>query len=83
MMGRSMSEKAHEPTKRKGQADGVDVRDFDITELNGPATDAIIRILGAVSRGRRAALFCGMVLMRTFHRLSRPANEGATQDKAG
>jgi hypothetical protein len=82
-MGRSVSEKAHLPTKRKGQTDGVDVRDFDITELDGPATDAIVRVLGAVSRGGRAGLTCGVMLVRTFHRLGCPANEGAGQDEAG
>ena len=82
-MGRGVGEKAHLPTKRKGQADGVAVRDFDITGLDGPATDAIIAVLGAMGWGGRARLACGVMLMRTFHRLGRPANEGAGQDEAG
>lgn len=82
-MGGSVGEKAHKPAKRKGQADDVNVRDFDITGLDGPATDAIVAVLGAMGRGGRARLACGVVLVRTFHRLGRPAKEGAGQDEAG
>lgn len=83
MMGGSVGEKAHLPTKRKGQADGVDVRGFHITGLDGPATDAIVAVLGAMGRGGGAGLTGGVMLVRTFHRLGRPADEGAGQDEAG
>lgn len=69
--------------KRKGQADGVYVRDFDITGLDGTATDAIVAVLGAMGRSGSAGLTCGVVLVRTFHRLGCLADEGAGQDEAG
>ena len=82
-MSGGVGEKAHLSTKKKGQADGVGVRDFDIAGLDGPATDAIVAVLGAMGRGGRARLACGVMPVRTFHRLGRPADEGASQDEAG
>ena len=81
-MGGSVGEKTHGPMKGEGQANGVDVRGFDIAGLDGPATDAIVAVLGAMGRGRRARLACGMMLVLTFHRLGHPTKEGAGQDEA-
>ena len=69
---------------RSREAHGVGVRDLDVARLDGPAADAVIAVLGAVSRGegRFRGLARRVVSVRTVARLGRPADEGAGQDEA-
>ena len=82
-VGRRMGQQADEPSQGKPRADGVDARDLDVNALDSPSADATVRILGTMGRSGRTGLTTGVMLVRTFHRLGRPAKEGAGQDEAG
>lgn len=77
--GEAMGEGIRRDVEEVREADGLGVRDLDAARLHGPATDAVVRILGAVSRDGRGA--SGMMPARNVSGLGCPADEGAGQDE--
>ena len=78
-MGRGMVEDADQAVKWQQRADGIDAGDADIARLDGPPADAVVRILGAVSRNGRGT--SGMMAAHKVSGLDRPADERAGQDE--
>ena len=78
-LGRGVGEDADQAVKGERKADGARVRDADIARLDSPLADAVVRILGAVSRDGRGA--SGMMAARKVSGLGRPADERAGQDE--
>jgi hypothetical protein len=69
--------------KGKQKADGIGAGDPDITRLDGPSANAIVAVLGAVSRsGIIGWTPRGVLPVRNMSSLGRPAQKGAGQDEA-
>lgn len=80
-MGGRMGGAANKLEGKEGLGNRVRVRDADVSRLDGPPADAVVRVFRAVDGGR-AILTLG-VAVRTLTNLAGPADEGAGKNQGG